>query len=114
MKPLRTDRLLKELANGFQDGYCLLNSTDWLRQHVIDLEESQELSTQIALILFGYLQAPRWLQHALMTLGAMRDADTSPEFVLEVMAAERARRQASRSEEIDAMPLDSPADESQA
>lgn len=70
MNEERKQRLLRELADGFEHGEDLLLSTEWLVQNEVTAGENQALSNQLALVLHGWLVLPRDLQNAVLIAGA--------------------------------------------
>lgn len=57
----RPRRLLRELADGFDNGCCKLSSTEWLSANNVTLDECQTLSDAIAVAVRAWANAnQRW------------------------------------------------------
>jgi hypothetical protein len=69
----RAQKLLSELAEGFEDGTDLLMSTEWLRENEVTLDELHSLSRRIANLLRSYLYWPEEFRLHLEALGVSWD-----------------------------------------
>ena len=63
----RQTALLGELAKGFNEGTCLLNSSEWLRDNNVSLDECMALSSAIALCINAVTKTKsKQIQNALL------------------------------------------------
>ena len=84
----RQNVLLNAAARAFDDQRSPFEG-DWLGEHEVTADECFALSSNIGVLLHGYLASPKHEQHALALRGACRAAGMSSEIIDDAAAGLR-------------------------
>ena len=88
----RKDELLRIAADAFEDGRSPFEN-DILSENKVTIDECYELSESIAIIIRGYLNAPKEVKHQIALCGAIDGADTvDPEVALAFLRKQQAQK----------------------
>lgn len=77
----RNQKILLELANGFESGCCKLNDTEWLCRHGITLDEITTIGDTIGTAIRAWVNADSELR-LLQSVAAMGESKADAETML--------------------------------
>lgn len=66
----RFDQLLREFADGLEEGRDKLLDTEWLAANEVTMGENHDIANQATIIIKGYLSLPSHIQNMVLIAGA--------------------------------------------